>query len=118
MKRADLLVYTAQLRYSGADRLDVTVKGKDPVGKHFAPTWDMVNGWNSGKLTEPEYTTEYMEMMRRSYRDNRMVWDELLSREEVTLCCFCRPGIFCHRILLAGILEKLGAEYGGERPIL
>lgn len=33
---------TAQYRYSGNDRLDITVKGNDPIGKIFAPTWEMV----------------------------------------------------------------------------
>ena len=35
-------VYTAQYRYSGLHRLDITVKGKDQVGRVFAPSWDMV----------------------------------------------------------------------------
>ena len=32
------LLYTARYRYSGNDRFDITVKGKDPIGRIFAPS--------------------------------------------------------------------------------
>lgn len=34
-----LRVFTARLGYRGADRLDVTRKGADPVGVIYAPSW-------------------------------------------------------------------------------
>ena len=37
-----LKIYTAMYSYSSSDRLDITVQGKDPIGKIFAPTWGMV----------------------------------------------------------------------------
>ena len=37
-----LYVSTAHYRYSGPDRLDITVKGRSEDGKIFAPTWKMV----------------------------------------------------------------------------
>jgi uncharacterized protein YeaO (DUF488 family) len=52
--------------------------------------------------------------MRLSYKENRKRWDELLNQDEVVLVCFCKAGDFCHRVLLAEILVKLGAEYKGE----
>jgi hypothetical protein len=65
-------------------------------------------------IYEPLYVAE----MRASYRAHRAAWDALLACDEKTLCCFCsiapeRPR--CHRILLAGILAKLGARCAGER---
>lgn len=36
-------IWTAQYQYPGPHRLDITVKGQDPIGRLFAPTWDMVN---------------------------------------------------------------------------
>jgi hypothetical protein len=43
-------------------------------------------------------------------------WVDLLSRKEVTLGCYCKPGEFCHRYLLAQVLvDKFGAVYRGER---
>lgn len=111
-KGSKLKVYTAQYRYNGKDRLDITVKTGSKV---FAPTWDMVMGSKSGRISEAEYERRYRELMKKSQEIYWDVWDELLSMDEVTLVCFCRKGKFCHRILLAKILEELGAEYMGER---
>lgn len=61
------------------------------------------------------YTKGYFDEMRASYRARRAEWDALLSRERVTLCCFCNDPQRCHRTLLArDILPKLGATYAGE----
>jgi uncharacterized protein YeaO (DUF488 family) len=46
---------------------------------------------------------------------NLDVWNDILGRDKVTLVCFCASGTDCHRYLLAGYLEKLEAEYMGER---
>lgn len=110
-------IYTAQYRYSGDDRLDITVKGKDPIGRLFAPSWEMVMGSKEGRISWPEYKEMYKELMRNSYRQHKDVWGEILNREEVTLVCFCQTGADCHRYLLADYFVKLGAEYMGERDI-
>lgn len=112
-----LQIYTAQYAYTGPDRLDITVKGKDPVGKPFAPTWKMVMGAKQGRISTSEYTKMYRQRMQDVYRTNRQAWTDLLTRDEVTFVCFCKPGAFCHRYLLAGYFEKLGAQYRGEREI-
>jgi hypothetical protein len=108
-------LYTAQYKYVGNDRLDITVKGKDPIGRCFTPTWKMVLGSKEGKLSWDEYQQVYRELMQKSYRENSGAWNDVLGRDEVTLVCFCASGTNCHRSLLAGYLEKLGAEYMGER---
>ncbi|MCL6477087.1 MAG: hypothetical protein K6T65_01600 [Peptococcaceae bacterium] len=106
-----LKVFTAQYGYRGKDRLDITVKSGD---KTFAPTWDIVMAYKAGKITQEEYTAMYYALMRQSYRKNRQRWEEVLSMDRVVLVCFCRAGDFCHRLLLAQVLQKLGAEYCGE----
>lgn len=104
-------VFTSQYKYKGKNRFDITVKSGD---KTFAPTWEMVMNYKSGKISEEEYTEQYYERMRQSYQNNRKRWDWLLDKEEIVLVCFCKKGDFCHRLLLADILVKLGAEYEGE----
>jgi len=104
-------LYTAQYKYVGNDQLDITVKGKDPIGRCFTPTWKMV----MGSISWDEYKAMYRELMQKSYRENLGAWNDILGRDEVTLVCFCASGTDCHRYLLAGYLEKLGAEYMGER---
>jgi uncharacterized protein YeaO (DUF488 family) len=108
-------VWTAQYNYKGRDRLDITVKGNDPLGKYFAPTWEMVWGYKLGKITEEEYTKKYKTLMFLSYKEHKDKWEELLSKEEVTLVCFCAPGKFCHRTVLAEALSAFNVEYIGER---
>lgn len=107
-----LKFYTAQYRYSGKDRLDITVKTGN---KLFAPTWDMVTSVKNDSLSKEEYQKQYKKLMIKSYNKNRIEWEKLLSRDEVTLVCFCAKGEFCHRLLLAKLFAKLGAEYMGER---
>jgi hypothetical protein len=57
-----LKLYTAKYRCSGSDRLDIIVKGKDPTGKFFAPTWKMVMGSKEGKISWNEYQQTYREL--------------------------------------------------------
>lgn len=106
-----LNVYTSTIRSSDPDRLDITVKSGDKV---FAPTWDMVMGHKNGTLTDEQYTEMYRELMLKSWKNNRWRWNELLQQDRVVLTCFCKHNTFCHRVLLAKMLEKLGALYCGE----
>lgn len=107
-----LSVYTSQYRYSGEDRLDITVKSGN---KLFAPSWEMVMGHKNGTLSDEQYISMYYDKMRKSYKNNKKKWQELLDKEQVTVVCFCGKGKFCHRLFFADILVKLGAKYMGER---
>jgi uncharacterized protein YeaO (DUF488 family) len=121
--------YTARINYSGADRLDITAAGQHPIGKIFAPTWEIVKMWqNAKKLTEKTgdprilakaedyYREQYKEQMRASIHNNGGTWIQVLSQPTVTFVCYCPSGTFCHRYQLMEILTKeLGAIYIGER---
>lgn len=95
----------------GTDKLDITVKTGSTV---FQPTWEMVIGFKNGSWNEDQYTRQYLALMRKKWRTHREVWDLLLSKKRIVLCCYCKPGDFCHRLLLAELLVKCGAEYKGE----
>lgn len=71
------------------------------------------------------YAPAYREEMRRSYREHRAAWDELLARPRVVLACYCALDAriapvdllahgHCHRVLLASYLTACGATYYGE----
>ena len=109
-------LYTARISYKEPDRLDITVAGRDSVGRMFAPSWKMVTGLKQGLLSEEQYRGMYRYLMETSKQDRPSAWTEVLNRDVVTLVCFCRVGEFCHRYLLAKYLEELGANYKGERP--
>jgi len=110
--------WTAQYRYPGPYRLDITAKGDDKLGKVFAPTWDMVKDYKAGFISEDvareRYVALYHDMMLASHTYHKAVWDEVLAEEYVVLVCFCASGAFCHRNLLAHYLVHYGAQYMGE----
>jgi uncharacterized protein YeaO (DUF488 family) len=118
-------LYTAQFRYHGPDRIDVT-RGSGKAGETLvlAPSWGLLDlvlkqircasdDAERDALWE-EYKIRYTEEMRLSYRLYRPVWDALLARERAVACCYCAKVERCHRGLLADILGKLGATYLGE----
>lgn len=141
-----LQVFTAQFRYSGPDRLDITrssahnmgvVMGLDVPGAIFAPSWAIVDQFrhrmeSAGRLQAygrnqtadhllraawDTYSVAYKKEMRESYKLHSPGWEKILKMESATLVCFCPRPEHCHRIILARILVKLGAEYFGERVI-
>jgi hypothetical protein len=113
------VLYTAQYRYNGHDRLDITVKGKHPIGRVFAPTWDMVMRYRQDGNTQI-YTEAYNRLMMIAWNQHRATWDMLMHmaiHQDVTMVCFCPKNNFCHRYLLVNILVKYNSNilYGGER---
>lgn len=112
-------IYTAQYIYTGPDRLDITVKGNDPIGRTFAPTWDMVNMLKSGEIDEAGYERRFSALMNERYNVNGAYMTNFAkSNSTRTLVCFCPSGAFCHRVIVAEGLERLGAIYKGERNIV
>ena len=90
-------IYTSHYRYSGPNRIDITVKGQHPDWKYFAPTWDMVKGVKNGTLSEEEYIRIYLDIIVGVHTS---IWDKLLQYEEIVLVCFCPENAFCHRNIL------------------
>lgn len=111
------MIYTARVSYRGADRVDVTRKG----GSLFGPSWPLLQHFlklrrRGGDTDEvwAIYSAAYLQEMREMYRHDPAPFLALAARE-ATLVCYCTDAKRCHRTLLADILVKLGAEYGGER---
>jgi hypothetical protein len=121
------MLYTAQYRYPGRDRLDITVKGNCPAGKLYAPTWDMVNGIKQGTMTKEEYEGAYYNLLITRWKSHGEEMSQLVKivqgdpmnnvpPRDLTLVCFCPANTFCHRHLLVKFLQhNWGVEYGGER---
>jgi len=115
-------VYTARMVYARADRLDVTRKSAGVEGLVFAPSWAILRPMlalrrdsHVSKADWRAYVDAYTQEMRDSFRGQRARWDAVLSRDEVTLVCYCKDPARCHRTVLAKLFGKLGAIVGGER---
>ena len=107
-------LYTGHYRCGTKDRTDVTVKGQDPMGKFFAPTWPMVMGVKNGTMSKDKYVELYVDMLKNKTPIN--AWDWFFSVETRTLVCFCAKDDFCHRnIIVNYCLQVLGSRihYGG-----
>jgi uncharacterized protein YeaO (DUF488 family) len=90
-------------------------RSEDSSGdKVFAPSWFIVMGHKNGDISDEQYTDEYLSMMRRSYRDDRARWQEVVESGSVTLACYCKAGAFCHRIILVDLLRAVGESIGIE----
>lgn len=110
-----LKVWTAQYRYKGSDRVDITVKSALYPWDVFTPTWKMVMDYKRSGNKEV-YIKQYKIIIDKAFELHAQQLSVLLnSNRTITLVCFCKPGDFCHRVLLAKHFESLGATYYGER---
>ena len=110
-----MILHTSRIWLADPDGLDISIQGKDPFGKLFAPTWKMVMDYkkdNHGHMSRDVYTAEYHDKMYALYEERPEVWLELLNRARVVLKCYCRSGDLCHRLLLVEYLRKVAAHHG------
>ena len=113
-------VWTAQFRYPGPHRMDITYATTDRLGKFFAPTKEMVHEYKYGTAEETllraTYTEKYHNLML--YRLPEMVisgiWDEVMALPYIVLVCYCNAQLFCHRHLAKDYMVEKGATYIGE----
>lgn len=76
------------------------------VGKTYpllAPTWDLVKGIHSGRISEAEYTQEYMSLIKRRGVSPYKILSNL--GEDAILLCYELPTEFCHRHIIAAWME-------------
>ena len=119
-----LKVYTSRMTFGGPDTLDVTRSGNHPTGVLFAPSWGLVQPYLNARQSGLEtlalwrkYEDAYRAEMERTRKVYPSRWSDLLSRESVTLLCFCVNPQRCHRTVLAAMLGELGASVMGERQL-
>ena len=77
--------------------------------KMFAPTWAMVKAFKAGTLSAKDYTEQYTVLMRDSFKQHKAAWLELLKFKTIVIGCYCKKTDFCHRHLLAGMINKIAS---------
>lgn len=107
-------IYTIQiskhrlLNNTDIEFIDTTVKSSDSFLK---PTWEIVMGVKKGEISEAEYTEKYLEIIRERYKNNKSQFINFLqNNNHVALACYCKPHVFCHRILAIDILSKIAKK--------
>ncbi|MCK4787782.1 MAG: DUF488 family protein [Desulfobacteraceae bacterium] len=120
------VVFTGQHGiYKGPKQLDITVRTTDPIGRLFAPTWEIVrpiiNSRKYGlhinttwKDLENTYTAQYEALLLQKIGPaERQQIAELFQRDPfVVLMCYCKRHDFCHRNLVAQWFVRAGAHLG------
>ena len=104
------IIQTVSL-YEAKEEVDVGAKLYDITAKSgirsFAPTWGMVHKWKSHEITMIEYCKLYIELMRSTWMSSPKIWEELLSQESIALACYCHKDSFCHRHVLAHLIQQV-----------
>lgn len=97
-----------------------------PTAKYLMPDWDMVQGIKQQEITEAQYTARYRQILEgscgcsRSAQEPHLVKDHLQAIKamveqgrDIVLLCYCGPGKFCHRVLIARyLIDELGLDEG------
>jgi uncharacterized protein YeaO (DUF488 family) len=82
---------------------DITVKSGN---KLFAPSWDFLQDYRAGKITEAEYTVQYLAKVEPSIKTHPQEWAKFEGEHNIALACYCKPEDFCHRHIFAGLLTN------------
>lgn len=80
--------------------------GALPLVECLRPTQEMVYGVKYRGWSDKRYETVYRALLRSRWPDVRTWLDTLRPEEDVTLLCYCRPGVYCHRHLIARMLAR------------
>jgi hypothetical protein len=88
---------------------------------HFlSPSWELVEGYKSGTLDNRQYRDAYIKLMRKSYVERKEEWLSLLRKPRFAVACYCKSGVFCHRLIAVELLQAVANkhnipfEYEGE----
>ena len=72
-----------------------------------APSIELLKSWKSNEVTEAEYATTYIKEMENEESKGVIRWlAEKAKTESITLICFEKEGVFCHRHILKSLIEK------------
>lgn len=87
------------------------VDSKLPI---FAPNPALLRDWKKQKVSEAEYTQRYRTHLEQNWPKVASWLDGLSSNDTLTLLCWEQEGEFCHRNLVARVVEKFRFDcFGG-----
>lgn len=80
-----------------------------PIYKKLVPSWDLINWFKSNTIDSDEYTSLYLNTLHRNKITPEVIISDLKQYGDfVTLLCWERAGIFCHRQVVAKFLMQSG----------
>jgi Protein of unknown function, DUF488 len=119
--------YNNRLNHHGT-LVAISLKQPFPTPLHlefFQPTPGMLAAWKKGKQSQADwdaYCKSYWKLLKQPRREGLIhEWlNGLTSADEMTLLCYEADDTFCHRSLVAQIVQKYRPHiYGGrDEPLL
>lgn len=78
------------------------------------PNSELLAAWKEKRVGEAAYTQRYREQLKQSWTEVRNWLNSLDSQFNETLLCWEKPNAFCHRNLVAKLVQKHRPDcYGG-----
>lgn len=101
-----------KVRDRGIYYMDTSIKSGDWI---LAPTRQLLYAYKYGDMTDSEYTEAYNLLLAERYLQYPKYFEELFEIPELAFGCYCKPGKFCHRLLLIKFLAThTELDYRGE----
>ncbi len=103
-------MFTSYYAKHATDRNAVAISVKPPdwyCGVTYpilAPSWELVRGIKSGQMSEAEYTSEYLKLIKKRGASPYRTLADL--GEQAILLCYEKPEDFCHRHIVALWIEQ------------
>lgn len=72
----------------------------------FAPDFDLVKAYKRGEVPEEAYTEFYHRRMGESRKRFPQLWEQLSEKKRVALACYCKAGVYCHRLLFVPMMKQ------------
>lgn len=87
------------------------IDGKLPF---LAPSSPLHKDWKAKRLDESTYAERYRTQILKNWSQVKQWLEGLQPSEHITLLCWEQSGIFCHRYLIAKLIEKHRSDcFGG-----
>lgn len=74
----------------------------------FYPSWELLNGYKSGNISETEYEVEYLKNTQLYIATAKKLLDS--TNKTIVFLCWEGPSKFCHRKLLKRIAPDMFEE--------
>lgn len=85
--------------------------------KFLVPNPDLLGDWQQGLMTKDEYVQRYRAQITASWREVKQWLDSLRPKLDMTLLCWEKQGEFCHRNLVAKLIQKHRPDVWGGRDV-
>ena len=80
--------------------------GSLPLIECLRPTQELVYGIKYRGWTDAQYDDGYRKLLASRWAEVKAWLDYLSPDVDCTLVCYCRRGAYCHRHLIAKMLQK------------